>query len=141
MITPFPTLRRHRHRRPRKLTPAPAPPPVVPLTLDTATYNWEEDPDNPGEGTGILTLGFSRAINIGAVNPAVILVDDSSQAHVRFDATGGTTQLDPLTVQFVLVPIGDPVLMGQRLTAEANNGIVAANDATPWPGCNGIEFT
>jgi hypothetical protein len=88
----------------------------------------------------LLTLAFDRAINIGGLNGAVIIVDDAQQAYLKYNATGGAVLLDPSTVRLTLVSIDDPSGDSILLDASALSGIVAVNDGGTWPGVNDLPL-
>jgi hypothetical protein len=79
-------------------------------------------------------LTFDRAIDIGALNSAVFVVNDNDDVGEKFEGSGGGSLLSGTTVEIVIVPAGGPSGSGITLTASAANGIVAVDDGGAWAG-------
>ena len=115
----------------RKRRGASATVPAVELTLVSATY----EKDNTS-----LTLGFDRAISIGAFDGTAIVLDDDAYLSMKFDGTAGAALVNPTTVQIFLSDIGSPTTTGVKLTASALTGIVAVDDGGTWAGGTELEL-
>jgi hypothetical protein len=116
-----------RKRRGRVKPPAAGPPPA-PLTLVSAAYF-------PGDPSIVLT--FDRAIDIAALNPGAITVDDPAESGVLYEGGGGAALAGPTAVQMFLLEIGSASGAQILLNASAANGIVAVDDGGTWPGVTG----
>jgi hypothetical protein len=92
------------------------------------------------ETPALLTLVFDRAINIGGLNGAVIIVDDAQQSFLKYNATGGAVLLDPATVRLTLVSIDDPTGDSIVLNASPLSGMVAVDDGGTWPGVSNLPL-
>jgi hypothetical protein len=79
-------------------------------------------------------LTFDRAIDIGALNSAVLVVNDNDDVGEKFEGQGAGTLLSPTTVEITITPAGGPSGSGITLTASGANGIVAADDGGTWAG-------
>ena len=129
MLLPATPLFRRRRGGPKKAASTPPTPPQ-PLMLVSASYE--------SETPALLTLVFDRAINIGAINGAAIIVDDAQQSFLKYNATGGAVLLDPTTLRLTLVSIDDPSGDSIVLSASAASGIVAVDDGGTWEGCTNL---
>lgn len=114
-------------RRERTMTVT-SPPPAA-LTLLAATY----------QEAAWVTLTFDRAIEIEAVVPEAVVVDD---AHFTTSAwTGGSATLEsPTQVRITLVETGPAAGSGTRLSATALTGIVASDDGGTWAGVTDVAL-
>src|SRR5690349_15319283 len=101
-----------RHRRPAK-SKASAPPPPPDLVLVSAMYlvaHW-------------VRLTFDRPIDISAIDPRAIVVDDGTGTSLRWKgAVGASFIVDPTTVQVGLDSDGASTHPGVHLDAGADSG-------------------
>ncbi|HEV7297912.1 MAG TPA: hypothetical protein VGN72_00990 [Tepidisphaeraceae bacterium] len=126
----FVPMKRKRNRKRRDTTASPPAPPVEPLTLVSAVYD--------GDVELVLTLTFSRAIDVDAIDGAAIIVNDPGAMLDRLIGTGGATLEGPATVRIGLVTQSVPPVPGPvTLTAGADNGIVAV-DGGAWAGVTAV---
>ena len=107
----------------------PVPVPPGPLTLVAASCS-----DSP-----VLTLTFDRPIDVSAMVPGLIRVDNGilTSSYVGWLTP---TLADPRTVEVQLNGLGDYFGPDVLLTAAAGNGIVAADDGAAWAGCADLEL-
>jgi hypothetical protein len=128
-IPVIPFIRR-RKRRAAQL----GPPPVQELILVAAEYHPE------GVDVPWVRLAFDRAINIAAINPTQIMVNDPVTSGTLLMGGGSAQLIAPATVQ---VELGDydPASGTQLLlSVSTTNGIVAADDASAWEGVTNLEL-
>jgi hypothetical protein len=105
---------------------------VEPLTLVSAVYD--------GDVELVLTLTFSRAIDVDAIDGAAIIVNDPGAMLDQLIGTGGATLEGPATVRIGLVTQSVPPVPGAvTLTAGAGNGIVAS-DGGAWAGVTAVTL-
>lgn len=115
------------------LPPSPFPLSETALTLLSAIYI----PDD-GSLQATLTLGFNRPIDAsGYLNEAIVVRDGVSRLRVLIP-NAALIMIDPQTVFFILdeldaTPAGDVIL-----NAGADNGIMAADDGSPWVGVSDL---
>jgi hypothetical protein len=121
MLLPLPA----NFRRKRKLPGAAAEAPAALLSLLSAAYDWTEP---------ALFLVFDRAVEISAIDGAVIIVEDAQINFFKYDGGGGAELTGPATVKVLLVPIDDAAGAGVRLSAPATTGIIAVDDGGTWAG-------
>lgn len=128
MSLPFfiPAGPRHYHKRARIAPVMPA----AAFALVSAEYV---------EGTSI-TLSFSRAINIVALDGSQILVDDGEGTGLVWMADGEVEVIDPETLSIGLSEYTSSIASGVYLDASATNGIVAADGSGAWPGVTGLAL-
>jgi hypothetical protein len=90
------------------------------------------------DDTGFVTLAFDQAIDIAGLVGSAIVVNAPIVTEWEYVATGPAVLEDPSTVRISVVELapasGDVVL----LTAEADNGIVAAIGGAPWAGVSEV---
>jgi hypothetical protein len=103
------------------------------LTLISAFYT----PDG-GAGDPLLTLQFSRAIDVSGFIDVAFLIKDAQFNNQYYLPNGGWGMVDPQTVEFVLTPTEPATGSGVHLNVSEGNGIVAADNAQPWPGCTNV---
>jgi len=126
MLTPvIPPFRKRRKVPKRKQPPAPAA-----LTLIAAEY----------QAKAWVRLTFDRAIDISALDPAQVEVDDDQDSGWRLGGQGGATLVDPMTVQVPLDRIGDSTESGVHLFVSASSGIVASGDGAAWAGVSDVAL-
>src|SRR4051812_31287482 len=118
-IIPAPPRKMRRRKLGGSTTPA------VALTLVAAQYHEEEQ---------WVRLTFDRAIDISALNPAQVVVDDDDFTGNRLAGVAGATMISATTVQIPLDPIGSASESNVHLIATATNGIVASDDGGTWAG-------
>ena len=122
-----PIVFRKHHRPLRRLRGAAA---VVGPVLVGATYDQGSSVD----------LTFDRAIDISALDPAQVEVDDDQDSGWRLGGQGGATLVDPMTVQVPLDRIGDSSESGVHLFVSASSGIVASGDGAAWAGVSDVAL-
>lgn len=96
--------------------------------LVAATYDPSAVP------TPTLTLAFNRAIDISGFGGDGVEVDDGTFSNQTYLALGDQTLINPMTVQVFLVAQFSYGGAGIKMSAFDTNGIVAADDGTPWDG-------
>src|SRR3954469_4962633 len=116
-------------RRFVRLGPPPTPP--VALALVSAQYHEEQE---------WVRLGFDRAIDIAALDPAQVVVDDDDFTGNRLAGVAGATLVNPTTVQVPLDRIGSASESNVHLIASATSGIVAVNDGGTWAGASDVAL-
>jgi hypothetical protein len=104
--------------------PRPFPPSAPPLTLVFGSF----DP-----GTLILRLGFHRAIDISALMPNQLFVNDHD-TDTQYGGQGSGVLTDPTSVEVEMTELQALGFPDTRLTATSATGIVAVNDGGTWPG-------
>ncbi len=109
----------------RKKSPAPA---IQPLNLVAADY----------QGTGTLTLVFDRAVNLDAVAVNEFIVRDGTFMLSEFVGSGTPVLVSANTVELSLLMFAPYEGEQIHLAVGAANGIVAEDDAAPWPGTNDL---
>src|SRR3954468_19303216 len=87
------------------------------LTLVAATYQTKD----------WVQLTFDRAIDISALDPSQVQVDDDQDSGWRLGGQSGATLVNPTTVQVPLDRIGTSTESGVHLIVSASSGIVAVN--------------
>ena len=121
LIIPPPIYRKRRGRAKRDVA-------SPPLTLVAAYYNealW-------------IQLTFDRAIDIAAIDPSQITVDDGQVSGLLFVGFSPATPVSPATVEIPLQKIASASGPNTLLSAGAGNGIVAADDGETWPGVSDV---
>ena len=121
LIIPPAQFRRRRGRAKRKTAP-PA------LTLVAAYYSealW-------------IQLTFDQAIDIAAMNPTQVTVDDGAVSGLKFVGAGSATLVSPETVEISLQKIASASGPDTLLSAGAGNGIVAVDDGAAWSGVSDV---
>jgi hypothetical protein len=121
MFVPGPPVGRRRRRR----AGAAATPPAAQLALVAATY----DKDTPS-----VDLEFDRAIDIGAMDVAQVIVDDDTFTGARLVGFETAVLVNATTVRVPLNPVGGVEQPDVFLTVGAGNGIVAVDDGGTWAG-------
>jgi hypothetical protein len=107
---------------------APMPPVATGPVLTAAVY----------DAVGLtVSLTFDRAINIDGLDGSKISVDDQSGGQF-YRATGAAMLTDPQTVLIDLEYAADSSGTQVLLSADAGNGIVAAEDGTAWAGVSAL---
>jgi len=92
-----------------------------------------------GVGDPLLTLQFSRPIDASGFVPESMLVRDA-QFNGQYYQSGGWGMNDPQTIEFVLIPTEPATGSGVTLNVTPGNGIVAVDDAEPWPGVSELPL-
>jgi len=116
----IPLLKSYR-RRPVGLVP---PPPGVPPILVEASFD---------AGTLVLTLGFDRAVELGALDPTEITVDDGPGTGLSYQGSGPVILLSPERFTLGMSAAGASGGMAVLLIASLSNGIVS-DDGGVWAG-------
>ncbi len=125
MLLPAPPL------YPRKRKPRPKPKrPVTALTLVAAAFN---------DFDLYVTLTFDRAIEINAMDPATILIDDDATGQL-YQGAGTPTLVTANAVDVSVSSIPGTFHPGIHLTAEPSNGIAAVDDGAQWSGVTDVEL-
>jgi hypothetical protein len=120
LIIPPPQFRR---RRRLKIQAAkPAPPVVGPLVVG-AVFD---------ENTLELQVDFDRAVSVDGFVPSALVVNDPGMGAM-FQADVAELVGDA-SVRFVVEVTGPSSGSQAWMTASGGNGIVAADDGTPWAG-------
>ena len=119
-----------RHRRKRRALASQPPPPVA-LTLLEASYGIDEDIR--------LRLTFDRAIDASGIVGTQITVGIQEYGYL-YNATGLVIEIDPATIDIILVQIGGFEGEHDELNATAGSGIVADNDGGTWAGVSGLAL-
>ncbi len=118
---PSPT---HHGRRVRSWMPNPQPAPVGPVVL-SAMY----DPV-----TLWLRVYFDRPIDITAIDPSKITVNDAKVNHHTYVASGQAQMQGGQGFQIGLSESGEATGTEMLFTAAPGNGIISRDDGTQWPG-------
>jgi len=105
-----------------------APPGPTPLTLVSAIY----DPD-----ALTLLLTFDRPINAAGIIYETVLVVDAQFQH-QYLIPSDWFGPDASSVEFLLGATEVASGSGVHLNIAEGNGIVAAADGQPWPGCTNL---
>src|SRR3954452_923452 len=103
--------RKMRRRKDGRSTPTPPP---VALMLVAAQYHEEEQ---------WVRLTFDRAIDISALDPAQVVVDDDDLTGNRLAGVAGATMIGAVTVQIPLNPIGSATEATLALIASGTRGM------------------
>src|SRR4051812_30058406 len=106
-------------------------PPPVALALVSAQYHEEQE---------WVRLGFDRAIDIAALDPTQVVVDDDDFTGNRLAGVAGATLVNPTTVQVPLDRISSASESNVHLIASATSGIVAVNDGGTWAGASDVAL-
>ncbi len=122
---PLQRILRRRIVRGGAATPTPPPPPPVPPVLIEASFD---------AGTLVLTLGFDRAVDLEALDPSQIGVDDGPGTGLAYVGSGAATVLTPERFTLGMSDAGSSGGMAIVLLASASCGIVAADDGGVWAG-------
>ena len=115
--------------KPKRARGTPTPPPAA-LTLVAATYLEKE----------WVQLTFDRAIDIAAIDPTQIVIDDDQFSGWKLGGLSGATLVDPVTVQVPLDRIDNSSEAGVHLFATASSGIVASDDGGTWAGVSELAL-
>jgi hypothetical protein len=97
----------------------------VPLTLVAASFD---------AGTVLLTLTFSRAVDVGGIVPGEFVVLDGDLGVEWGGTFGEISQPTPESVAMFMIENGPFAGAGVTLTVGAANGIVAQGDGAPFAG-------
>ena len=125
LITPPPLLRTPGRRIVRGLAVLP---PGVPPVLIEASFE---------AGTLVLTLGFDRAVDLSALDPAQFIVDDGPGTGLAYQGSGPITVVSPEQFTLGMSEAGSSGGMATLLLASSANGIVAEDDGGAWEGTGG----
>src|SRR5687768_11597967 len=122
---------RKRRGGPKKApaAPTPPPPPALPV-LVTAIYNESEVQ---------LELVFDRPIDISAIDPSQITVNDGVHNNNSFVGIGSAPSGDQ-TVIIVLDPTGAWAVPEIKMSATALTGIIAQVGGSAWPGVSNLSL-
>jgi hypothetical protein len=115
--------RRVFHRRTHGVA-APAPASVPPVLIE-ASFDAE---------TLVLTLGFDRALDLSALDPSQIVVDDGPGTGELYVGSGAATVLSPSSFTLGMMDAGSSGGMAVLLIAGSATGIVAVDDGGVWAG-------
>jgi hypothetical protein len=112
-------------------SPGPYPPPG-PLVLVAAELG--ADPF----GEYLVTLTFDRAIDVAALDPSQVTLDDAAGAGWVYAGAAIDSRPDPRTLVLNMAATDVPATAENRLNATADTGIVAADDGAAWAGVAGV---
>ncbi len=85
------------------------------------------------EGTWVW-LTFDRAVDIGALDGAAMVLDDPVYQLARYAATGAASLAMPNVVRIGLASLGPATGAIVTVSATGANGIVATGDGGGWGG-------
>jgi hypothetical protein len=101
----------------------------VALNLVAATYDVD---------TQSVMLGFDRAVDVSAFDPAEITLQDGIYTAGSFIGSGPASVINATTIQVFLEQIGSPTVSDVELSATALTGIVATDDGGTWAGVTNV---